>query len=92
MIAAIGLVVIAIVATQPVGKVYEIVAMPADTPLTKPVDEPTVATDISLLLHTPPGVVLLNVNTPPEQRLPVPVIGDNALIVIALVAVQAPIE
>ena len=28
------------------------------TPVTTPVDEPTVATDVALLLHTPPEVAL----------------------------------
>ena len=50
--------------------------MPADTPLTMPV-EPIVATEPSLLLHAPPLVASLNVVVEPAHALMVPVIADT---------------
>ena len=44
---------------HPPGIEYIILQVPAPTAVTKPVDELTVATNGSLLLHTPPGSPLL---------------------------------
>ena len=52
------------------------VAVPADTPVTLPVLL-TVATNGSLLLHTPPIVASANTVVVPAQMLVVPVIGDT---------------
>ena len=43
------------------------VTTPADTPVTTPDEEPTVAIEGLLLLQTPPGVVLLTVIVPKTQ-------------------------
>lgn len=51
------------------------VAIPAVTPLTIPVDEPTVAMPVAVLVHIPPEVVLLNVAVEPMQINAVPVIA-----------------
>ena len=61
------------VVTQPVGKLYEIVAVPGDTGVTMPVDEPI---DIAepLSLHTPPvAESLMVIGTP--HKIDDPVIG-----------------
>ena len=56
---------------------YEIVAVPAETPVTTPVAGLTVATEGLLLDHTAPGVAAVNVVVAPAQMLdaPVTVIG-----------------
>lgn len=55
-----------------------IVAVPAETPVTKPV-EVTVATAGLLLLHVPPGVVLLRRVDAPTQVEELPVMGAMLL-------------
>jgi hypothetical protein len=67
---------------------YEIVALPSDTPLTKP-PVPTVAMPVALLLHTPPLVALARVVVVFAQRVLVPVIAatvGNAFTVTIVVA------
>ena len=51
--------------------------MPADTPVTTPVELLIVATAVLLLLHTPPLELLLKVVVLPTQVLELPVIGPN---------------
>jgi len=51
------------------------VAVPADTPVTTPV-ELTVATEGLLLLHVPPGVESCNATDEPVQVPDEPVIGN----------------
>jgi hypothetical protein len=53
------------------------IAEPAETPVTAPVEEPTVATAVLLLLHVPPPVLWLRVVTEPWHTLVVPVIGGS---------------
>ena len=48
--------------------------MPAAIPLTTPVPEPTVASDVLLLLHVPPVVASLKVVVEPIHTLATPVI------------------
>jgi hypothetical protein len=55
------LTVITAVVIQPVPGVYVIVAVPRDNPFTMPLVIPIVATEVLLLLHVPPPVVLANV-------------------------------
>jgi len=55
--------------------VYVIVAVPPDTPLTTPDEEPTVATDVLLLLHVPPPLALLSAVVAPGHTVSVPVIA-----------------
>src|SRR5579872_552735 len=49
------------IAAHPSGMVYIIMADPGVIPVTSPEKEPTVATDILLLLHVPPVGVPVNV-------------------------------
>jgi hypothetical protein len=53
--------------------VYDILAVPAVTPVTTPVEEPTLATDGAPLLHVPPVVAQLTVRVVPVQIVPAPV-------------------
>jgi hypothetical protein len=51
------------------------VAVPDDTPNTTPLNEPTRAIAVLLLLHMPPLVALLSVTEAPTHMLVVPVIA-----------------
>ncbi len=66
------------------------IAVPAETPFTIPVPVPTVAIVVALLLHVPPTVAFDNAVVCPIQTTVLPVIGDNALAVTVLVAIQPP--
>ena len=50
------------------------VAVPADTPVTVPFDDPTVAIEGDELVHVPPVVVLVQIWDEPTQIGVVPVI------------------
>jgi hypothetical protein len=87
----VGLTVIAVVVKQPVGITYEIVTVPAVTPVTAPVVEFTVALAL-LLLQAPPPVELASVVVEPTQTLFEPVLAEGvAFTVKAKVAKQAPV-
>jgi hypothetical protein len=78
---------------QPVPREYVIVDVPAVTPVTVPV-EPTVATEVVLLDHVPPGILFPSEVVPPVQAEGVPVIAEGAEITLTdVVDMQAePIE
>ena len=59
------------------GSVYVMVVVPAATPDTTPVDEPTVATLEVLLLHVPPPASV-NVIAAATQTLVAPVMADGS--------------
>jgi hypothetical protein len=66
-------------------------AVPALTPLTTPVDEPTVATAVAPLVQVPPDGEELSVVVEPVQTDAVPVIADGAVeTVTACVTKQPP--
>lgn len=74
----IGLTVTTIEAKHPDGIVYIIVTTPAETPVNIPESDPIVATDVLLLVHTPPGGVAGIVNELPAQILrlvEIPIVG-----------------
>ena len=84
----------AVAVPQGVVDVYLIVAVPAATPVTKPVVAFTVATAVLLLLQVPPlRPLLLNVAFAPAQTvaapLTVPALG-SAFTVIIFVAAEVP--
>jgi hypothetical protein len=62
-----GLTVTIAVLIQPVLIVYDITAVPPATPVTTPLDEPTVAIPILPLVHVPPDGELDNVAEDPWQ-------------------------
>ena len=53
------------------------VGTPADTPVTTPVDEPTVAIAVLLLLQVPPVVASLIIIEEPVHTVVRPVIGEG---------------
>jgi hypothetical protein len=69
----VGFTVMFFVLRQPYNE-YVIVALPAATPVTTPVAEPTVAVDALLLLHVPPASVFVNVVDADEHTVLAPVI------------------
>ena len=88
-----GLTVTLVVVIQPVGKVYEMVTVPADTPVTTPVPEPTVALLVLLLLQVPPVVASVNAVVKPAHTLVVPVIeAGNGFTVTVIVGVLPETE
>jgi hypothetical protein len=58
---------------QPVASVYLICAVPTATPLTIPVDDPTMAIPVVPELHTPPVVASCSVVVLPTHRFVLPV-------------------
>jgi hypothetical protein len=66
-----------------------IVAVPAATPDTRPDVALTVATDTSLLLHTPPDVGLVKVVLAPPQILVAPDIVPVGVATVNVVVVNA---
>ena len=66
-------------------------AVPADAPVTIPDDEPTVATAVLLLLHSPPVTVSANTVVPPGQTCVVPVIvsGSGTTVTCTVVVSEA---
>ncbi len=65
-------IVVADAVPQPLVTVYEIIAVPDETPVTTPVD-PTVATPVVPELHEPPLPLVLNVLVPATHIFVVPV-------------------
>ena len=53
------------------------VDVPDDTPVTIPVEAPTVATPVLPLVHVPPLVPSLSVVVKPAQTIAVPVMDDG---------------
>jgi len=66
---------------------YMIVTEPGLTPVTMPLEEPTVAIDVLPLLQVPPGVVELNVMLRPIQTDPGPVIAAGSGFTVIVVVV-----
>ena len=86
-----GFTVTVAVTKQPVGKVYEITEVPADTPVTTPVDELTVATAGVALLQVPPAVALLNVVVDPAHSVRVPVIAAGRGLTVTVAVRKHPV-
>lgn len=64
--------------------------MPAERPFTRPVAIPTVATEVVLLVHVPPPV-LLNAVVLPTQTLETPVIADGSELTVIVFVVVHPV-
>lgn len=68
-----------------------IVTLPAATPLTTPVPAPTVATDVLLLVHVPPGVVFVKVVAEPAHTVEEPgVIADGRAATVTVLVTLHP--
>ena len=64
------------------------IVVPVDIPVTRPLLNPTVATEVVVLLQVPPGVASLNAVVAATQIVVAPVIGDSGLTVIVLETIQ----
>ena len=64
----LGLTITVMLTEQPVGNVYTMVAVPGETPVMMPDDDPTVATPLLLLVHMPPAGLPVSDNVAPTQR------------------------
>jgi hypothetical protein len=64
---------------QPPDTIYDIIAVPALTPVTTPVPEAAVAIPEALLLHVPLGVVFESVVVPDAHSVKVPVLVGGLL-------------
>ena len=74
---------------QPVGKVYVITGLPANTPVTTPLTDPTVACAGVPIVHVPVVGLDDKVLETPVHNTKTPVIAlGNALTVIPVVAIQ----
>ena len=80
--------VITVEVVQPALTAYVIVVVPEVTPVTIPVDEPTVATPVALLVHDPPPVLLVNVIVEPGHTVPGPTIGPAADMTLTVVVTR----
>ncbi len=78
MAAGDALMVMVAVLKHPVPSEYVTVAVPADMPVTTPVDESIVAFEGLLQIQVPPGVTWLSVVVAPTHTLNVPVIAAVA--------------
>jgi hypothetical protein len=78
------------VAKQPPDNVYVITAVPALTPLTTPVEEPTVATPVLPLVHVPPAGEELSVVEEPVQTEAVPVIAAGWVFTVTVAVEKQP--
>jgi hypothetical protein len=85
-----ALTVTTVVITQPVGKVYVMVAAPTVSPVTMPVNKLTVATVVLLLLHVPPAVASLNIVVSPKHTFVLPVIGAGNGFTVTVVVMKQP--
>jgi hypothetical protein len=74
-----------------VGKVYVIKLVPAASPATTPVDEPTEATDKALLAHVPPASALLKDDAAPGQTSNAPVIAAGSGLTVTVSVAMQPV-
>lgn len=65
---------------------------PEPTVVTTPVAEPTLAIAVLLLVHEPPGVVLLSVAVEPWQPTVGPVIADGVAITVTVYGAAQPVD
>ena len=92
MAAGNGLTVTAIVIWQPVvGNIYDIVAVPADIPVTIPLVKPITAAVVLLLVHVPPPASV-NAVVRPTHTLFVPVIADGNGLTVTAVIDEQPVD
>ena len=61
--------------------------LPASTPVTIPLDEPTVAIDVLLLVHTPPVAGSLNKLVPATHTRAVPVMLPGSALTVTVAVV-----
>jgi hypothetical protein len=74
-----------------VGSVKLIVVLPAATPVTEPLAEPTVAMAVLLLLHVPPVLVVVSVVLLALHRVLAPVILAGLVLTVNNAVVKQPV-
>lgn len=79
-----------LVAKQPFGTLYDIVVVPALDAVTMPLVGFTVALDVTLLDHVPPGVEFVNVVVVPVHIDELPTLGDNAAFTVTILVLAQP--
>ena len=67
------------------------VAVPPEIPLTTPVEEPTIATGVLPLLHTPPIVALVRMVLSEGHTSKVPVMGKGSGPTVTWVVAAQPV-
>ena len=67
------------------------VVVPAASVVTSPVDEPIVATDISVLVHEPPAGPSLIVTEAPRQILEAPETGNGVAFTVTTEETRQPV-
>lgn len=67
-----------------------IVDVPADMPLTMPLDDPTVAAEVVPLVHVPPASVFANVVVVPTHTDIVPVSGAGTGFTVSVCVTKHP--
>jgi hypothetical protein len=87
-----GVTVTIIVLLQPLPKDVVMIAVPAVTPVTTPVNEPTVATAVLLLLQLPPGEDEVRVVVSPTHTLAAPLIVPGPAFTVTTVVAKQPVE
>jgi len=78
-----GFTVTVVVTKQPDDSMYVMTEVPLETPVTMPVDEPTVAIDVLPLLHVPPPVPV-KIIVEPTHTLPGPVIAPGLALTVII--------
>jgi hypothetical protein len=86
-----GFTVIILVTKQPVGNIYEMVTVPVETLVTIPEEEPTVATEVLLLLHVPPLYVSPSVMAYPRHTEEAPVMAAGCKFIVTVVVARHPV-
>ena len=66
------------------------VAVPAETPVTAPEEEPTVAIPVEPEDHVPPEVASLSVVFAPTQTVAVPDIADGGAFTVTAIVAEQP--
>ena len=84
-----GLTVTTVATAQPLASVYEIVVVPAETPVTIPVPDPILATPVLVLVQIPPPVASLSRIVCPTQVVELPVIAAGAALTVKVTALVA---
>jgi len=79
------------VVTEQPPAVYMIVVIPDERPYTTPLEDPTVATPVLLLLHEPPVVTSLNAVVDSIHTLRVPPIAEGGRFTVTVDVVKQPV-
>jgi len=91
--ASAALTVTCVTETQPAPDLtYDILAVPAATPVTMPDADPTVALVVALLVHVPPLVVFERAVVPPAHMVLLPEFAGNAAFTVTVVERAHPVD